>query len=246
MDITEILAENWLSIAAALFLLCMVLYDHYRGFLRVAVTMSALIVSLLCSRMIAPKITEYLRDNTKIQMTIQETMVKAVGGEEILDQAEGFSQIPAVQRVVIENLHLPKQMKEVLLENNNSEIYKILGVTTFFEYLGAYLSNMILNLAGSVIMFAVSYLGLRILMRVLDIFAKLPIINGMNQIAGAILGLIRGLLWIWCFFLIVDLFSGCFWAQLVLAQIEGSYWLQFLYHNNIFNWLFVSALKSFL
>lgn len=246
MDITEILAEHWLSIAAAVFLMCMVLYDHYRGFLRVAVTMSALIISLIFGRMAAPKVTTYLRENTTIQTMIQESLIKAAGAEKIVDNAEGFGQLPAVQRTVIENLHLPKQMKEALLENNNREIYQILGVSTFFEYIGAYLSNMILNLIGSVLVFILSYLGLRFLMNVMDIFAKLPIINGMNQIAGAVLGLIRGLLWIWGFFLVVDLFSSRFWAQLVLAQIHGSIWLSFLYHNNVFNWLFTSMLKGFL
>ena len=38
--------ENWLSIAAGVYLLSMVLYGHYRGFIRLAVSMVALVAAL--------------------------------------------------------------------------------------------------------------------------------------------------------------------------------------------------------
>ncbi len=40
-------------------------------------------------------------------------------------------------------------MKEVLLENNNSEIYRMLGVERFFDYLGSYLATMVIGRLGS-------------------------------------------------------------------------------------------------
>ena len=33
-------------------------------------------------------------------------------------------------------------------------------------------------------------------------------------------------------------------TQPVLAQIEGSIWLSYLYHHNLFNWLLYSAINS--
>ena len=63
---------------------------------------------------------------------------------------------------MIEKLKLPEQMKEVLLENNNSEIYQMLGVERFFDYLGSYLATMIIRVLGSGILFSVFFLFFRV------------------------------------------------------------------------------------
>lgn len=73
-------------------------------------------------------------------------------------------------------------MKEILLENNNHEIYNLLGVDSFFEYLGASLANMVLNLIVSVVLFAAVYFLIRFVIKWLDLMARLPILSGMNQI----------------------------------------------------------------
>ncbi|MGN0158827.1 MAG: CvpA family protein [Brotaphodocola sp.] len=249
----NILMEHGLSITAGVFLLCMVLYGHHRGFLRLAVTFSALILSLLAVHVAMPKITGYIQENTEIHKTIGRGLLKAAGAELFADDANGSSvpilpdiQIPAQQREIIEKLKVPQQIKEVLLENNNREIYKILKVEEFFDYVGTYLAGMLLNLVGSVLLFLLVYIGLRILIRWLDLLARLPIISGINQIAGALLGGIQGMLALWLFFLIVRICAEMPWTAGILSQIHKSVWLSFLYSNNFFNWIFIKLLSSFL
>ena len=232
--------EHWLAIGVGVFLLSMVLYGHYRGFLRLAVTMTALILSLIVVRVAMPYVTGALKENTGIHRAIGQGLLHMAGVED----ESGEPQLPAQQREAIERLKLPEQMKEVLLENNNNEIYHILGVDAFLDYLGAYLANMVLNLIGSILLFLIVFLAIRLLVKWLDLVAKLPILSGINQIAGAVLGGLQGLLVLWVAGLIVKACSSMPWSQAVLAQIEGSLWLGFLYHNNIFNWLFVSILNS--
>lgn len=238
----EVITEHWLSFGAGIFLLLMVLYGHYRGFLRIAVAMSALVISILVVQMATPHITSFLKNNTEIQHFAEQSLMKAAGLESEYESGQG-DLLPSHQRIMIEEMHLPQQMKHVLLENNNNEIYQRLGVDTFLGYVGTYLADMALNLAGSVILFAVVYLSLRLLVRWLDLVAKLPILSGINQIAGAVLGGIRGLLWLWAGFLITDLFAAAPWAVAVLEQIQKSTWLTFLYQNNLFNWIFISILR---
>lgn len=245
-EITETAAQNWLSISAAIFLLCMVLHGHYKGFLQIAVTMSALVISMFFVRIAAPHVTGFLKENTQIQQMIQKTLVNTISSEELMEEVGANLQIPEYQKKVIEELPFPGQMKEVLLENNRSEIYEILGVATFLEYVGAYLADMVLNLIGSIILFVLVYVSLRIIVYGLDLIAHLPILHGINQIAGAILGLVRGLLWIWGFFLVTELLSGMAWTQPVISQIHKSLWLTFLYQNNLFNWIFGMILRCFI
>lgn len=238
----DFLTEHWLSVGTAVFLLGMVLYGHYRGFLRIAVSMVALIVTLVIVRAGTPYMTGFLLQNTGIHDAVERGILSIAGAAEA---PEENIQLPAGQRILIEQLKLPEQMKEALLENNNNEVYRLLGVDAFMDYIGTYLTNMVLNVVCSVILFLAVYIGIRLLMRWLDLLAKLPILSGMNQIAGAILGGVQGLLVFWVLCLIVTACAATDWGRVLVAQIEASPWLLFLYRNNIFNWLIAGILNSF-
>lgn len=238
----RVLTEHWLSIGVGIFLLTMVLYGHYKGFLKMAVTMTALILSLIIVRVTMPYVTGLLDEDTVIRRTIGQGLLNIAGMEEAGETDE--TQLPVQQRQAIEKLKLPEQMKDMLLENNNNEIYKLLGVEKFLDYLGAYLANMVISVVGSVILFFILFILLRILVNGLGVLAKLPVLSGINQIVGALLGGIQGLFIIWIAELIVKACSAAPWAQTILAQIDASLWLSFLDHNNIFNWLFVRILNG--
>lgn len=239
--IMEFLTKHWLSVGTAVFLLAMVLYGHYRGFLRIAVSMVALIATLVIVRMGTPYMTNFLLQNTGIHAAVERGLMGIAGVEDV---AEEEVRLPAGQRMLIEQLNLPEQMKEALIENNNNEVYRLLGVDAFMDYIGAYLTNMVLNVICSIVLFLVVYIGIRLIMGWLDLLAKLPILSGMNQIAGAVLGGIQGLLLIWVLFLVVTVCSTTVWGRAVLDQIEATPWLMCLYQNNIFNWLVAGILNS--
>ena len=77
----EEMMGHWLSISAGIFLLAMVLYGHYRGFLRMSVNLLALILSIGIVRMTAPYITTYIRENTQLHHTIENALADAAGPE---------------------------------------------------------------------------------------------------------------------------------------------------------------------
>ena len=127
-------AEHWLSVGVGVFWLSMILYGHYRGLVRIAVTMSALILSLVVTRVAMPCVTAVLNENTAVHQAIGQGLLHMAGVKDENEAAEETEIQPAYQRNIIEGLKLPEQMKEVLLENNNSEIYHMLGVDRFFDY----------------------------------------------------------------------------------------------------------------
>lgn len=237
--INEEIMKNWLEIAVGVYLLAMVLYGHYRGFIRQAVSMVALVATLIIVDTAMPQVTAWLKDNTQVHTWVAEHMEESLG---IQDTA----QMPAEQRIIIEGLNLPEDIKELLLENNNNQVYEILGVEAFTEYIGNYLANMILNLVGFVILFVVVYVMIRLLMNALDLMAKLPILSGLNQIAGALLGGVQGLFFIWIASLVITACSSMSWAMKLIAQIEASKWLSILYHYNFLSRLAMGILKGIL
>ena len=53
--------ENWLPAVIGIYLLGMVLYGHYKGFIRLAVSMLAMVLSLTLVRAALPAVTGYLK-----------------------------------------------------------------------------------------------------------------------------------------------------------------------------------------
>ena len=147
---------------------------------------------------------------------------------------------------MIEDLKLPESIKQALLSNNNSEIYQMLGVEAFTDYLSAYLSETIIRGICFILLFAVVSAFLRIMVRWLNLISRLPIIHGMNQLAGAALGGVQGLLYIWVGCLILPAFVGTEPGRLIMEQIENSTWLYTLYQNNPIHILMIGVIKSFL
>lgn len=239
--------ENWLSIAAGVYLLSMVLYGHYRGFIRLAVSMVALVAALAIVHVSMPKVTEYLKENTSIQQTLSDRMKQAAGiglPDETGDGEE--KDVPSVQRTIIENLNLPQNVKAALIENNNHEVYELLGVNAFADYIGNYLADMILNSVGFVLLFAIVYLLIRLVVRWLDLIARLPILSGMNKIAGALLGGVQGLLFLWILCLVLTACSGTAWGMTLIRQVEASKWLSFLYEHNFLNAIVLGVIHGML
>ena len=68
------MTEHWLSIAAGVFLVGMMLYGHYRGLLRQCVSLGALVLTIITVKVATPYVTDFVKANPVIRMA-------AAGGE---------------------------------------------------------------------------------------------------------------------------------------------------------------------
>ena len=84
------------------------------------------------------------------------------------------------------------------------------------------------------------------MIRWLNLLSRLPIIHGLNQLAGAALGGIQGLLYIWVVCMILPAFASTNPGIIIMEQIEQSNWLYALYQNNLISMLMIGVLMSFL
>jgi len=229
--------KNWLEIVVGLYLLGMVLYGHYRGAIRMAVSMVALIATFLLVHIAMPSVAVFIKNQTPIYGWIQEGVEGALIPEE--------SQTPfSDETALVGSLNLPQEIQDILMENNNHSIAS--GINAFTEYVSNYIAGLIINTVGFVILFFVVYVIVHVLMRWLDLMAKLPIVSGVNKIAGALLGGIQGLFFVWLMLLLVTAFSRSSWANAVIVQIESSRWLSFLYHYNFLSRLVLGVVKGML
>ena len=227
--VTSWLDANWFPLLVAVFILGMMLYGHSCGFLRLAVSFATLLITVVVVRLALPCAVQWAEADPQIRAVITQKVREAAG----IDELEALAiDTPGAQEQVIDSLKVPESLRRALKQNNTEEIWAKLGVSRFQEYAADFLSRAVLRtLLGILLFFTVSIL-LRILMHVLDIFTRLPVIHGLNQIFGALLGLAEGLLLLWTGFLVLGFFEGTVIGGGIRQIIDRVLWLKLLYDMN--------------
>ena len=75
------------------------------------------------------------------------------------------------------------------------------------------------------------------LLKVLHILTKLPIIHGLNKLLGLVIGLFEGFLLVWLLLYIIQIRQGILFGFDIEALIDQNEFLQFLYLNNLVEYL---------
>ncbi|MDI9242455.1 CvpA family protein [Fusibacillus kribbianus] len=157
---------------------------------------------------------------------------KGIGFDEFREQVD--AELSTTQQSkIIEMLPVPENLRESLEANNNTAVYQQLGVERFTDYIGSFISNICLSIIGYVVTFLLVFFALHILILAFDIVDRLPIIHGINHFAGALLGILKGLLILEILFLVLIPFATTDFGKNVMAQINNNGFLSLLYNNNI-------------
>lgn len=218
---------NWLLIIVAGIILFNA-FDGIRcGFIRKAVSVTGLVMTLVLVTWLTPLITGFLTEYTPVQKNLQEKCTQMLYDEDY-DETEKADQVLA-----IEAMPLPDNVKEMLLENNNYEAYEILKVAGFYDYVGAYLAKMIINALAYLIAFIAVWAAVKAVMAALNIITRLPVLHGVNKLAGGLLGAAEGVVLVWVLFLLVNIFCDGSFGQWFFEMISESKVLTFLYGKNI-------------
>ena len=227
--VTSWLDANWFPLLVAVFLLGMMLHGHSVGFLRLAVSLAALLITLALVRIALPVAVDYVESDPKIRAVVEQKVREKTG----IDALDSFTiDTPEAQEQVIDTLELPESLRRTLKEHNTEEFWEKLGVSRFQEYAANYLSRTVLRLILGILLFFVISIFLRLIMHVLGVFTKLPIVHGLDQIFGAFLGLAEALVLLWIGFLILGAFGKTETGSGIRAIIDRVLWLKILYDVN--------------
>jgi len=219
---------NWLTIAVLFMLILFALVGYKRGLIKKIVSLLSLIITLILVSFLTPYISQFIQERTPMYASIKEQCLESI--EEQLNTME--SNTKSAQVEFINQLPIPDSIKNSMIENNNADAYASLAVEQFSDYIGGYLAKWIVNAMSYVVAFVLIIIFLRFAFMTLDIVARLPIINGINKIAGLIIGLVEGILIMWVLFLVLTIFINTPIGQSVFTWINESSILTFLYNNN--------------
>lgn len=218
---------NWLFWVVVVFLGYHVIDGLRRGFIRKAVSAVSLVITLVLVTYLTPQITTFIQDHTSIHEKLSEKC------SEILLNSNYNESLKTDQVLIIEDLELPENIKEMLLENNNTESYNLLQVSGFHEYIGAYIANLIINALAYLLSFILIWTALQLLLMALDVVTKLPILRGLNQLAGGALGIVYGVALVWIAFLLVTVLCNGNLGRTFFELIKENSFLLFLYNQNV-------------
>lgn len=149
--------------------------------------------------------------------------------ENVVENAE----IPRdMQVAAIEKADLPESFKNLLSTNNNSEIYSELGVETFAQYVGEFLSKLIINIVSYLCTFILVTIILRAIVFALDIVEDLPVFGFINHLAGGAVGVLCSVIIVWVLFVGVTLLYVTSPGKEIYKAIQENVILKMLYEHN--------------
>ena len=228
---------TWLGIAVLALIAAACIMGFRKGFVKEIVSVFFMLISFLLVWAVNPYVNTFVKEYTPVYDTIQDkcqTLVsEQIGNKKTLDKEE--------QNQVMENMELPDLLKNALVENNTAETYRYLAVSTFTEYISDSLAVMAVNGISFLISFVLSAAVIKLLGFILNVLTKLPVINGINKIAGAAVGGIKCIIFIWIAFLVLTLLCNTTLGQQGMALIQQDAFLNFLYSQNVFVKVFMNV-----
>ncbi|WP_195413272.1 CvpA family protein [Coprococcus comes] len=138
-----------------------------------------------------------------------------------------------MQIAAIEGADLPDVFKNLLLENNNSEVYQKLGVTTFAEYVSKYFAKLVIEIIAFLVTFLFTTIVIRAVVFALDFVTALPVLGILNRLAGVLVGSTISFIIVGILFIVITLLYTTTIGKQAMRMIREDQILSFLYDNNI-------------
>lgn len=220
---------TWLDIATITIIGLNGIVAFQRGFIKTLFSFVSLIVTVIITKYIYPYFSGFLMKTTGVFDGIKNSVMKLFDldniGQEIIS--------PQQQINYINDLPLPKQLKSMLIANNNNEIYDIFNIDHIGEYVGSIIASLAINIISFLVVFIIVTIILRIVINILDLVSKLPVLNQINKMGGLILGLLMGVTIVWILCLLISLLSTNASFTNLILMMQKSPITRFLYENNI-------------
>lgn len=201
---------------------------YHKGFIRTFFNMLAMIITGILTYYLYPFITKFIITKTSIYSSISKFIDENFDLSKFLGNLDGQE----AQLDALKELGLPDNIKDMLEVNNTPEIFKLLNVSNFQDYVSGSLATIALNVIVFIVLFLIIYILLSIAINTLDLIAKLPILKQVNKLAGLGLGIAMGVFLVYIGMLVVSLLISMNFTPDLANLIEESSVASFFYNNN--------------
>lgn len=132
----------------------------------------------------------------------------------------------------IENLKLPAAIQKKIIDDTTNAASSILDESGIYKSISVSMAHIVVSGISFVIAFVVGMILINVILGLLEIIVHLPVLHGVNQLLGGVIGIIEGFLLVWVFLYIVALCTSTAFGTFMTGYIHQSAFLSYLYENN--------------
>lgn len=233
---------TWLGIVVLAIVAGACITGFQKGFVREVVSAFFVIFSIIISGALNPYVCSFIKEKTPIYNMVKENC-QGVVEEKMEGKSLGLGE--QKQKAFVDDLNLPDFIKENIMENNTAKGYQKLAANTFSEYIADYLTGIVMNGLSFLITYFLARLIIGFFTRVLDILTRLPVVHGVNKLAGALVGGAKAVLFLWIALLLLTVCYNTQVGKMGIQLVEKDPFLSFMYDNNLLIKTFMSIIQGF-
>lgn len=242
---------NWLVIVVLMVIVVGALHGYRRGLLRMVYSVIAWIIALMLVAWMTPYINSYLIGRTGIyeriarhcEEAIQQSAEEKLLTQEIYGEPQGIwtdeeSELPGISEQAQEELakleiKLPENVLESIASQSMAAAGGFLEASGIYSELAAGMARFIVQGISFLIALVVAGIVVQVISGLLGIVSHIPVINGVNRIAGVFVGGLYGIVVVWIAFYIIALCSASETGSMLVSYIYANPFLKLLYENNL-------------
>lgn len=250
---------NYVLVAVICIMTFFAIIGFSRGLFKSAFKLMAAVITMALAFFLSPFIASFMIENTGVDDYFEKKISEKIHdvvkdkAEKRLEEAYGISEVDdklldvLVDEMInkeltkneeiqlINEAPVPDFVKNALIENNNSESKKNMGVDSFYEYVSGYLAIMITKAIAFGLTYFIAGIAFTIIASLVGAAVHLPIISTINRVGGLIFGLGESVVIIWLAFTVIAFSISEPSVKVLYDQIQSNDFLRGLYNSNVIN-----------
>lgn len=196
-------------------ILALAAFRGYRaGMVRMVLAIVTLIVTVVLTGLLLRPVSLLVKENTSLYDNIQTSVLEVIDEYDISD-SESLKDLPFPEYVLDNIDTVPDAVDD----------FKMMTARAVTDQIFHALIYVCLNI--------VIYVILRIIMGAFNVVTRLPVVKELNKLAGFLLGLAEGIIFLWLLCLLLQACGSEEWAQEIFVQINESSLLSWIYNHNV-------------
>lgn len=237
---------NWTDYLVLIIIIGNMLYGFNKGFITTFIGLIKWFASIILAKMFYVEFTTYVTENWYDPSPVILEHVKQFVTNMLDIKTSTDAPMSAEQvQLGIDNLKLPDFYSKGLTAFQGNITF-----TDFINDVSAQVTHMIVYVLGFLTLLIIIMSLLGVIESLANHLARLPVLKEFNKSGGLILGAVLGLISVYFFMIILNVFVPFEWSQSIVLAIESSRFAVYFYKYNILQYFFVSFLsnlyKSFL
>lgn len=198
------------------------------GFIKSVFHLCSFIVAMIVASIIGPVVSNVLVEQKAIMGPVTDHVYDTLKLEKLDD-------VESAAKSDIQKLEIPDAIKKQLVKHNTKKNYEKVNAEVASEYISKTIAAIIIRCATYVVVFLCALIALYIISNVLNFVSKLPILNSINQAAGAGIGAVEAVVIIALVLAFFTAISNTDLGKSAMEMIADNAFLSFIYSHNPVN-----------